>query len=46
MPIGLARKRYLIIARDYILEYLEAYALVENLTTKVAKFLENNVFIR
>ena len=46
MPVGLAGKKFLVVARDYMSGYPEARALAENSSAKVAKFLEEDIFAR
>ncbi|KAH5702140.1 hypothetical protein HBI20_255490 [Parastagonospora nodorum] len=46
MPNGLAGKKFLVVARDYLSGYVEAKALSENSSLQVSRFLEEVIFAR
>ena len=46
MPDGLAGKKYIVVARDYMLGYAEARGLTENSLAQVSKFLKEEVVLR
>jgi hypothetical protein len=46
MPNSYRGKKYLVVARDYMSGYVEAWALTENSSAQVSKFLEEVIFAR
>jgi hypothetical protein len=42
----ISRQKYLVIVGDYLTGYLEVRGIISNNSVKVAKFLEQLIFIR